>query len=92
MHPEFIFVAVELANVFGVVIEEDFVEEIVFPVGVEQDGIVDCGEFAFRHSGGSSFSYDFVAEVLRAKDGVHDDSDVVRGDRVAVKEDAPGGF
>ena len=47
MHPKFIFVAIELANVFEVVIEEDVVEEIIFAIAVKQDGIVDRREFVF---------------------------------------------
>lgn len=35
MHPKFIFVAIELANVFEVVIEEDVVEEIIFAIAVK---------------------------------------------------------
>ena len=92
MRSEFVFVAVEFAKIFWVVSEENFVEEIVFAIRVKQDCVVDGGEFAFRHFRRSSFPYDFVAEVLRAKDSVHHYFNVVRGSWIAVKENTAGGF
>lgn len=47
MYSKLIFVAVEFADVIGVVIKKNIVEEMVFAVGIEQDCVMEGGGALF---------------------------------------------